>query len=93
MGSWFTDGIGGWIDQTISILGTRYGAPPPGTVVTGPNGQVIRQNPGYPTTPGGAYYPPAGGGTVPVAVGMDYVPLLIGGGVLLLLVAAVSKKK
>ena len=84
----------GAISDIIGIFGDVYR--PPGTVTTGPNGQVIRQNPGYPVTPGtGVYYPGGpgygggGGGNVPVtgqAPGNTGTLLIVGLGV----VAAVA---
>jgi len=77
--SWLTDNLGDWIGSGIDIIGRRYGTPPPGTVITGPNGQIIRQGTGYPVTTGGAYTPPYGGNTYPVTAqaGGNYTGLLI----------------
>jgi hypothetical protein len=99
MGYQFSDGGVWWQDLLgagVDILKGRYGVPPPGTVITGPGGQVIRQSPGYPTTPGTGtgYYPPGGGGSGSVYVPpVDYTPLLIGGALVLGLLFVMGQKK
>lgn len=86
--------IGGWIGQGINIVNSRYGVPPPGTVITTPGGQVVRQTPGYPTTPGGGYYPPSTvtpGGSVTYPPPQNYTGVLLAG-LALLAVVMVTKK-
>lgn len=81
-----------WWQQAISnvtdIFKARYGVPPPGTVITTPGGQTVRQGEGYPVTPG----PITGGVSVPV--GMDgMVPILLIGGLGLVAVMVMAGKK
>lgn len=75
--SWLTDNLGDWVGSGIDIIGRRYGNPPPGTVITGPNGQIIRQGNGYPVTTGGAYTPPYGSNSYPAVQGGNYTGLLL----------------
>lgn len=74
-----------WWQQLISagtdIARSRFGNPPPGTVITTPSGTIVRQAPNY----------PVGTGITVGSTSEGLSPLLLIGGVVLIAVLA-SKK-